>query len=452
MTSMLIEPVFRQARRFSRQTSHRSSPSDISEESSDAQSKRSSARSNGDRSTLTSDQENNNCFRPGLRAGLSGSAAHRPSIFPTLALEMAGHARDEFKTPSQPRQEEYEPNCSSREPFLETLDAFDTHSHYRSEPGPARVVDSDVGPTISRDTRPADSSSEPNDSLETPPSTQESERSPANTFEMDYVGQSILPEDDGMGVLREKIHAIREKDVSSTEKARMIHELMTESYNSSRGRVSNVQTLSPTSPPSCPQNHAHPTRPISPASEPSIVQFPTESFSTVSVNKSASNFYLTPEDLQPTFAPRDEQEADSLLEGEDMDTEELEESCFGCQHYKRNVKLQCFTCKKWYTCRFCHDEFEDHHLVRKMTENMLCMFCGHAQPASQWCKECGGQAAQYYCHACKLWDNDSKKSIYHCPDCGICRIGQGLGKDFFHCKVKWQRREKENCVGSAWVC
>jgi hypothetical protein len=36
---------------------------------------------------------------------------------------------------------------------------------------------------------------------------------------------------------------------------------------------------------------------------------------------------------------------------------------------------------------------------------------------------------------CKLWDDDPEKSIYHCNDCGICRIGQGLGKDFFHCKV-----------------
>ena len=36
---------------------------------------------------------------------------------------------------------------------------------------------------------------------------------------------------------------------------------------------------------------------------------------------------------------------------------------------------------------------------------------------------------------CKLWDDDPEKKIYHCDDCGICRIGAGLGKDFFHCKV-----------------
>jgi hypothetical protein len=67
---------------------------------------------------------------------------------------------------------------------------------------------------------------------------------------------------------------------------------------------------------------------------------------------------------------------------------------------------------------------------------MLCMLCGHAQPAAQYCKQCGELAAQYYCAACKLWDNDASKSIYHCNDCGICRVGKGIGKDFFHCKVR----------------
>jgi uncharacterized CHY-type Zn-finger protein len=97
--------------------------------------------------------------------------------------------------------------------------------------------------------------------------------------------------------------------------------------------------------------------------------------------------------------------------------------------------LQCHTCKRWYTCRFCHDQAEDHSLERRKTENMLCMLCTLPQPAAQWCKGCGECAASYFCGVCKLWDNDSAKSIYHCDDCGICRIGQGLGKDFFHCKV-----------------
>ncbi|KAL4975492.1 zinc-ribbon-domain-containing protein [Aspergillus desertorum] len=143
---------------------------------------------------------------------------------------------------------------------------------------------------------------------------------------------------------------------------------------------------------------------------------------------------LTAEDLKPTFHPKLETEP-LVDDAEDADAEELEELSLGCPHYQRNVKLQCFDCKKWYTCRFCHDEVEDHRLDRPKTENMLCMLCGHAQPAAQYCKWCGGLAAQYYCVECKLWDNDASKSIYHCNDCGICRIGKGIGKDFFHCKT-----------------
>src|SRR5690554_1246043 len=65
---------------------------------------------------------------------------------------------------------------------------------------------------------------------------------------------------------------------------------------------------------------------------------------------------------------------------------------------------------------------------------MLCMHCKTIQPAAQTCNSCHEQLARYYCDICKLWDDDSTKSVYHCPDCGICRIGNGLDKDFFHCK------------------
>lgn len=36
----------------------------------------------------------------------------------------------------------------------------------------------------------------------------------------------------------------------------------------------------------------------------------------------------------------------------------------GCQHYRRGAKLQCSTCNQWATCRYCHDEREDHKLIR----------------------------------------------------------------------------------------
>ena len=110
----------------------------------------------------------------------------------------------------------------------------------------------------------------------------------------------------------------------------------------------------------------------------------------------------------------------------------------GCMHYLRNVKVQCFDCHRWFTCRHCHDQARDlpfpHSLRRKLIRNMLCMICQTPQPAAEVCCNCGEWAANYFCEKCKLFDNDPNKSIYHCDDCGICRVGEGLGKDYVHCR------------------
>jgi len=106
----------------------------------------------------------------------------------------------------------------------------------------------------------------------------------------------------------------------------------------------------------------------------------------------------------------------------------------GCKHYRRAIKKQCSTCNNWVTCRLCHDETEDHQLIRSATKKMMCQYCQHVQPPAQDCSSCSRRLARYYCDKCKLWDDDPRKPIYHCYDCGICRIGEGLGKDFFHCK------------------
>ena len=129
----------------------------------------------------------------------------------------------------------------------------------------------------------------------------------------------------------------------------------------------------------------------------------------------------------------------------------------GCEHYRRNVKLQCNTCQKWYTCRLCHDDAEDHALPRKETKNMLCMPCGYAQKAGDECVRCGRLAARYYCGICKLWNDDPDASTYHCDGCGICRVGAGLGKDFFHCKscgicIAIETKDSHRCREGAMDC
>ncbi|KAI7821055.1 hypothetical protein BC939DRAFT_456387 [Gamsiella multidivaricata] len=134
-----------------------------------------------------------------------------------------------------------------------------------------------------------------------------------------------------------------------------------------------------------------------------------------------------------------------------------EQGVLGCKHYKRGCKLKANCCGKWFNCRFCHDDVCNHAIVRNETKTMLCMHCKAIQPAAQSCSSCNAQLARYYCDICKLWDDDPIKSIYHCADCGICRLGNGLDQDFFHCKkcnicMNIQLKDNHKCIERNLEC
>lgn len=236
-----------------------------------------------------------------------------------------------------------------------------------------------------------------------------------------------LPADDGMGALRHQIISIQELDITADQKARMMHQLLTQDYSQAQEIYHAKHQPQPHSPASMISQE----RPTTPGSLSSFIWQINGSLDNPAPGQQHT-FHLSPDDLKRTYAPLDPTEVDE----EDANSAPEQVPVLGCQHYKRNVKLQCSTCDKWYTCRLCHDENETHVLIRHATKNMLCMICGCAQRAGEFCVECGERTAWYYCGVCKLWDNDSNKSIYHCSDCGICRKGRGLGKDFFHCKVR----------------
>ena len=149
---------------------------------------------------------------------------------------------------------------------------------------------------------------------------------------------STLPEDDGKRALRLSLVEIHKMNITEREKAKRMHALMTEKYNALRERKRQSKQAE-----------------ISPSENP---------------------LEVTSEDAKKSYH---------------------KENQLGCAHYKRSVKLQCSTCQKWHTCRFCHDEVEDHNLIRRETKNMLCMHCGKAQPAQQECRHCGAKSARYYC-------------------------------------------------------
>lgn len=235
-----------------------------------------------------------------------------------------------------------------------------------------------------------------------------------------------LPENDGMRDLREKMHQIRTLALSAEETAMRMHALMTQDYQNRNKR--DVSTV-----------------PISKNSQ------PREKIT------ATTDFHLTNADKEPSYHPDTgvQDELDELLE------QEPAEPILGCKHYKRNVKVQCYDCQMWFPCRHCHDASLDlpwhHQLNRRKTQHMLCMLCKTPQPASDECISCGVEAAYYYCSKCKLWDNDSTKRIYHCDDCGICRRGEGLGKDFVHCKrcnvcISISTSKSHPCIERATDC
>ncbi|KAL3501745.1 hypothetical protein ACH5RR_036194 [Cinchona calisaya] len=111
-----------------------------------------------------------------------------------------------------------------------------------------------------------------------------------------------------------------------------------------------------------------------------------------------------------------------------------EKQVYGCEHYKRNCKLRAACCGKLFACRFCHDNVSDHSMDRKATSEMMCMKCLKIQPVGPICStpSCNRfSMAKYYCSSCKFFDDE--RTVYHCPFCNLCRLGSGLGIDFFHC-------------------
>ncbi|OWY48885.1 CHY zinc finger-like protein [Alternaria alternata] len=228
---------------------------------------------------------------------------------------------------------------------------------------------------------------------------------PASTRSQNVSAMSeLLPADDGMAHLRMRIHEIRALSISDQERARMIHNLMTEKYNHMR--------------PTSPASFVSHDRPFTPTSGQSLfsdihASSPYSSSSTTDVTPDIS-YNLREGDANPTYRPHHDHAGAEHGEDDDDDTAEGE-LVLGCQHYKRNVKVQCFECRRWYTCRHCHDAAEDHNLNRKMTQNMLCMACGTPQPAADVCKNSRRRSttAQTVASA----DEEKAWTAYKCPIC-----------------------------------
>jgi RING finger/CHY zinc finger protein 1 len=99
-----------------------------------------------------------------------------------------------------------------------------------------------------------------------------------------------------------------------------------------------------------------------------------------------------------------------------------------CTHYKRHCDIFAECCKKWYGCRLCHDEAEDHKIDRFTTTLIRCRSCTTSQAVSNQCTKCEQVFGESFCAKCRLWTTGQ---MYHCDKCGFCRKGDP--STFEHC-------------------
>ncbi|KAI4129696.1 MAG: hypothetical protein LQ347_003668 [Umbilicaria vellea] len=143
-----------------------------------------------------------------------------------------------------------------------------------------------------------------NDATATP--TEGHGRSRANTARGSYssrMGDGSLPADDGMGLMRKRIKDIQGLNASNTDKARLIHGLMTEQYSSSQPSLHAPAFHRANSPSSLLSQD----RPFTPNSDQSMNDsglFTSPPTSLSSVTDADNPYNLTPADLLPTYMPK----------------------------------------------------------------------------------------------------------------------------------------------------
>eukprot|EP00703_Trepomonas_sp_PC1_P004680 JAP91926.1 CHY zinc finger domain-containing protein [Trepomonas sp. PC1] len=133
----------------------------------------------------------------------------------------------------------------------------------------------------------------------------------------------------------------------------------------------------------------------------------------------------------------------------------------GCQHYVVGCKQQCPICLKYYFCRQCHNEEEDHTLPREKVQNLLCLYCDKQTRFGQYCEHCNEKFCSEFCKNCKFmcFIGKEAKPYFHCEKCNVCR--QGDQNQFIHCDkcekcVFHEDFDKHKCIkrgeGSCPIC
>ena len=115
----------------------------------------------------------------------------------------------------------------------------------------------------------------------------------------------------------------------------------------------------------------------------------------------------------------------------------------GCKHYENKCEILAPCCSQYFRCFRCHDDgnwYNDNKeceqsLDRNAVTQIRCVECQLEQEPSTKCRRCHIEFAEYVCLDCSLYRQNATPTggIFHCSDCKICRIGDGLGISHWHC-------------------
>ncbi len=109
-----------------------------------------------------------------------------------------------------------------------------------------------------------------------------------------------------------------------------------------------------------------------------------------------------------------------------------------CTHYDNNLQIYATCCSKFYDCKLCHNELNDHKMEYDEKNRIKCINCntesnvpyGDNNNMVTHCKNCKINFGKYHCNKCIIWCN-KLKDIYHCDKCRSCKLGN---KDKnYHC-------------------
>ncbi|SGZ41742.1 uncharacterized protein HGUI_03943 [Hanseniaspora guilliermondii] len=125
-----------------------------------------------------------------------------------------------------------------------------------------------------------------------------------------------------------------------------------------------------------------------------------------------------------------------------------------CTHFKSSLKLYNQEQGLWYSCKNCFLDTKGKNrdsikkIITRLLTHIKCDKCDFINEINcntgdlqdevinekKKCINCDEFFSEYQCHYCLIFENDEENYMYHCPYCKECKLGEGLGIDYNHCK------------------